>query len=160
MKTTGRVCFILFLFLLLGCSLVLDLWRAISLRPAFYLFALGVPVFAILPFWRSLADKCILVSLCAYVCVISALPFISLSPVKPFTRFYSSIENGMTLEQIDVLLEDRFPSGGRYHQPVKGVRDDGSIYFNLDPGKASYNAELVVVTMVDGKSVSKEYLPD
>lgn len=160
MKTTGRVYIILFLILLLGCSLVLDLWRAVSLGPAFYLFALGAPVLAVLPFWRSLADTCILVSLCAYLCVIIALPFISLSPVKPFTRFYSSIETGMNSAQIDTLLAEHFPRGGRYRLPVKGMHDDGSVYFKLDPGKASYNAELVVVTMADGISVSKEYLPD
>jgi hypothetical protein len=122
----------------------------------FYALAVGLLLPAILPAWR---ERLAQLGALGYIAVLVLLPYVSLTPRKPFRQFYSAIDTGMTQDDVREMLGRRFPSRGRFARPVEHA-DDVQLFFQLDPGSGWYNAECVVVKMVDGKVVAKEYLPD
>ena len=88
------------------------------------------------------------------------LHFVDLSPVKPYKRFFGGIREGMTRSEIEAGLHHEFPDGGRFRVPIERSGDPNHVSFVLDPTDGSYNAEIVDVTLRDGKVVSKVYMPD
>jgi len=156
MKELGIASAILFLVLGGLLAVGLDAGYALSWEPGFLLFA-SVPLLVALLAWR---ERVIQFSIVAYVAVLIALPFLSLSPVKPFRRFFAHVHPGMAETEVTALLAAEFPEGGRFPRPVQSRTDDGDLWFQLDPNDGAYNAELVVVKMRDRRAVSKEYLPD
>ncbi|QXE23540.1 hypothetical protein B6N60_02230 [Richelia sinica FACHB-800] len=100
----------------------------------------------------------------------------TLSPVKPFTKFYLDIKNGMKIEEVQGLFNYHFPKEGRFRQPEwslnemrenlnsdqKGVViiSDQNLNYILDPTDGRYNAEILIVYFQNGKVVETKYLPD
>lgn len=156
MKILGIASAILLLVLGALIAVGLDAACALSTAPGFYLFAI-VPILPALLAWR---ERVLQFSVVAYVAVLIALPFLTLSPVKPFRSFYSLVENGMTETEVSAILAEQFPVAGNFPRPVQSRTNDGDLWFRLDPNDGAYNAELVVVKMQNGRAVSKEYLPD
>jgi hypothetical protein len=155
-----KQCGIAAVIVLLVISALLAVWFdagwAVSWHAGFYPFA-AVPLLVALLAWRETPVRFAAV---AYIAILLGLPFLSISPVKPFTRFFSNVHVGMHEDQVIEQLAVQFPEGGRFPRPVQSRYDDGSLCFQLDPNDGAYNAELVVVKMRDGRVVSKEYLPD
>ncbi len=156
MKEFGIASAILFLVLGVLFAVGLDFGYALSWTPGFYLFA-ALPLLVALLAWR---ERVVQFAMVAYAVVFIALPFLTLSPVKPFRQFFSHVQPGMTEAEVTAMLTEQFPTGGRFPRPVQSRTDDGDLWFQLDPNDGAYNAELVVVKMQDGRAVSKEYLPD
>ena len=156
MKELGIASAILFLVIGMLIALLFDAGFAVSWHPGFYLFAI-LPILVALLAWR---ERVVQIAMLAYLAILFALPVITLSPVKPFTRFFSRVEAGMVEAEVMSELTRQFPEGGRFPRPVHSGYDDGSLCFQLDPNDGAYNAELVVIEMQDGRVVSKEYLPD
>lgn len=76
-------------------------------------------------------------------------------PRKPFWRFYSSIERGMTQEQVDEQLRRQFT--GRLPQ---GRYVEDQWYYCLDPNDGRYNAEIIWVVFRNGRVTEAHYSPD
>lgn len=156
MRRFGVVIVTAYLFLCLGLATLVDEVLGVSSSPWFYVLAIGLLLPAVLPAWRG---RFALLGALGYIAVLVLLPCVSLTPRKPFRQFYSAISNDMTQRDVREALARRFPSRGRFARPVEHA-DDVQVSFQLDPSSGWYNAEFVVVTMVDGKVVAKEYLPD
>lgn len=158
-----RICaisfFTLLLFLWLVFVLALDAALAVSLHLWLYLLlvveALLIVICLVRLVRRNLIRICFLLFLVPFV----ILPFVDLSPVKPFTRFYQSIHIGMSDPEVHDLLVKHFPENGPYKRPKVYYGDDGSSFI-LDPNDGCYNAEIIDLKMDDGKLSSKQYLPD
>ncbi|MEN6575556.1 MAG: hypothetical protein ABFD90_04370 [Phycisphaerales bacterium] len=140
----------------LGLAALADEMFGVSSSPWFYVVAVGLLLPAVLPAW---CERLAQLGALGYIAVLVLLPFVSLTPVKPFRQFYSAVHNGMTQDDVRGELVRRFPPGGRFVRPVEAAGDE-SLCFQLDPNDGGYNAELVVVKMADGKVTSMEYLPD
>jgi hypothetical protein len=156
MKELGIASAILFLVLSTMIAVVGDAGFAVSLSPGFYLFA-ALPLLVALLAWR---EQVVRVAMVAYLIVLLTLPFVTFSPVKPFTWFFSDIREGMREPEVMDALSRRFPSDGRFPRPVSDILDDESLWFQLDPNQGAYNAEIVIVKMKNGRVMSKEYFPD
>ncbi len=157
MKTLGIAAAILFLVIAMLFLAGLDSAWAMSLRPGFYPFAL-LPVLLVALFgWR---ERPIQIAVLVYLAILISLPFVSLSPVKPFTRFFSALQTGMNEADVLATLGKHFPEGGTFRRPVHGRSDDGGLWFQLDPDDGAYNAEFVMIEMTNGSVTSKKYLPD
>jgi hypothetical protein len=74
---------------------------------------------------------------------------------RPFRRAYSQIRPGMTMEQVEAIMQRRF----RGKRPV-GRFDDRGAQYTLDPDDGRFNSEIIVIEMADGKVASAYYLPD
>ena len=156
MKEVGIGLAILVLLIGMLMSVWLDIDFAASWHLGFYLFA----VMPLLVASLARRERIVQFAMVVYLAVLVVLPFIDLSPVKPFTRFYSEVKPGMIEAEVLSRLARQFPDGGRFPCPVQRKLDDGSLWFQLDPNNGAYNAELVIVKMSEGSTVSKEYLPD
>lgn len=105
-------------------------------------------------------SKMILIGCVVLGASICALHFVALSPVKPFRRFFTSINDGMTRSEILAELHRNFPDGGRFSRPVSSSDKPDHMAFILDPLNWAYNAEIVSLTLKDGKLVAKNYYGD
>lgn len=88
------------------------------------------------------------------------LHFVDVLPVKPYKRFFSAIQVGMTDSQVMALLHREFPDGGRFPVPVRHDFRKNEISFALDPNESAWNAEAIVIHLDNGKVVHKEYWRD
>lgn len=140
----------------LGLMALADEMLAVSCSPLFYVVGIALLLPAVLPVWRKRIAQ---FGTLAYVAVLVLLPFASFTPTKPFRQFYRAVQYGMTQDQMREELGRRFSRNGRFPCPVEHASDEG-LSFQLDPNNGRYNAELVVVKVVDGRVVAKEYLPD
>jgi len=86
--------------------------------------------------------------------------FADLSPIKPYKRFFSAINEGMIEVEVMAVLHQEFPQGGRFPVPVLRSDETNRLMFFLDPNQGAYNAEGIFVTLRNGKVVAKEYSPD
>jgi hypothetical protein len=84
---------------------------------------------------------------------------VDLSPVKPYRRFFDSIQIGMTPAEVRSLLDREFPGDGRFRVPHAQFTAD-RIFFNLDLSDGRYNAESIQFPLRDGRVAGKEYLGD
>jgi hypothetical protein len=156
MRRLGIATVAAYLLFCLGLAALADEMFGISTSPWFCVVAAGLLLPAILPAWK---DRLAQVAAVGCVVFLMALPFVSLSPVKPFRQFYWTIRDGMTPEDVRGELVRQFPANGRFPRPVEHASDEG-LSFLLDPNDGHYNAELVVVHLAAGKVTSREYLPD
>jgi hypothetical protein len=145
-----------YLLLCLGFAVLADELFAASSSSWLYVIAIGLLLPVVLPARREGFVQCVVLG---YIVLLVLLPFLSFMPVKPFRQFYWGIHNGMTRQEVRQELNRRFPPSGRFPRPVGGAGDE-SLCFQLDPNNGYYNAEIIVVKMVDGKVASKQYLPD
>ncbi len=156
MRRLGIAIVAAYLLFCLGLAALADEVFAVSSSPWFYVIAVGLLLPAVLPAWRErLARLAALV----YLAVLVLLAFVSLAPRKPFRQFYEAIDSGMTPDQVRAEPGRRFRLDGPFARPVEDARDE-SLWFQLDPNQGAYNAEFVVVYMVQGKVAAKEFLPD
>jgi len=88
------------------------------------------------------------------------LHFMDILPVKPYKRFFATIQTGMTEQQVLALLSREFPTGGRLPMPVRRDFAQNEMDFFLDPTESAWNAECIRVHLSDGRVVSKEYSRD
>lgn len=172
-----EVVFLIALFLL---GLFLEYELAASLFWQFYLLMAVLALILLLPVYLQFRRKQELWLFLGFNISLLALHFLTLTPVKTFTKFYLDIKNGMTIQEVQSLFDQRFPKGGRFRQPEwelhyghNGVlenRDpeekgfaaipDQNLNYILDPKDGRYDAEIMSVYFKDGKVVGTKYLPD
>ncbi|MEA5569956.1 hypothetical protein [Calothrix sp. UHCC 0171] len=172
-----EVVFLVALFLL---GLFLDYKFATSLFWKFYLFMAVLALILLLPVYVQYRRKQELWLFFGFNISLLALHFLALTPVKPFTKFYLDIKNGMTIQEVQGLFNQRFPKGGRFRQPEWTLRNedandaenhrlnrrqflatpDQNLHYILDLTDGRYNAEMVTVYFKDGKVVGTNYSPD
>ncbi|BAZ41299.1 hypothetical protein NIES4101_72630 [Calothrix sp. NIES-4101] len=172
-----EVVFLVALFLL---GFFLDYELAASLTWQFYLFMAVLALILLLPVYVQYRRKQELWLFFGFNISLLALHFLTLTPVKPFTKFYLDIKNGMTIEEVQGLFNKRFPKGGRFRQPEWRLRNedandaelhrlnrkkflatpDQNLHYILDLTNGDYDAEWVTVYFKDGKVVGTNYSPD
>jgi hypothetical protein len=86
--------------------------------------------------------------------------FFDLSPVKPYKRFFTAIQPGMTEAEMLQILHREFPSSGPFPVPVRSDFRENEISFALDPNESEWNAEAIVVHFDHGRVVRKKYWRD
>lgn len=179
-KGIGLIFEVVFLIALFLLGLFLDYELAASLFWQFYLLMAVLALILLLPVYLQSRHKQELWLFLGFNISLLALHFLTLTPVKPFTKFYLDIKNSMTIQEVQDLFNQRFPKEGRFPQPEwelhyghNGVlenRDpeekgfvaipDQNLNYILDPSDGRYNAEVVTVYFNDGKVVGAKYLPD
>jgi hypothetical protein len=149
------------LTVLLGAAFVLDLLVAASTSRLFLGGTAALGVLAVGAAWAwSRRAECLL-PLVPFAALLILLPQIDLSPLKPFARFYTAIKPGMTEAEVLRILDDQFPSAGRYPRPLTNRRGGPSqLGFILDPKDGCYDAEIVNLDFEAGRVVTKRYYPD
>jgi hypothetical protein len=168
-----EVIFLGYLFLV-GLFLEYDL--AVSLLWQFYLVMAGFSLILLLPVYLQYRRKQELWLFLGFNISLLALYFVTLSPVKPFTKFYLDVKNGMKVEEVQGLFKEHFPQDGKFRQPEWSLNDslenidseqkgfvtvsDQHLNYILDPNDGRYNAEILIVYFQDGKVVKTKYLPD
>ncbi|HEV3117569.1 MAG TPA: hypothetical protein VGY58_10975 [Gemmataceae bacterium] len=148
------------LAVLAAVLLLVDLSHAASLSGKLLALALGLALTATLCVALLARNWRCLVPLGAFVIFVLILPFITLSPVKPFRGFFDSICVGMTQKEVLQQLDAYFPAGGRYAKPEWRPSVDNSLHFVLNPNDGRYDAEIVTVVFHEGGVLAKMYLPD
>jgi hypothetical protein len=138
----------------------LDYAFAISESSGTCLFLVLLTCVLATPSFLRKRSKMILAGCVVFAAGICALHFVAFSPVKPFRRFFSSINDGMTRPEIFTELHRNFPDGGRFPRPVARSEKPDYIVFTLNPLNEAYNAEIVSLTLRDGRMVAKNYSGD
>lgn len=172
---------VLFLIVLFLLGLFLESEFAASLFWQFYLFMGVLALILLLPIYLQSRRKQELWLFIGFNISLVTLHFLTLNPVKPFTQFYLDAKNGMTIQEVQSVFNQRFPKGGRFSQPEWELNDehnegvwenrdpkeqgfvaipDQNLNYILDPNNGDYNAEIVTVYFKDGKVVGAKYLPD
>ena len=88
------------------------------------------------------------------------LHFVDVLPVKPYERFFASIQLGMTDPEVMALLHREFPEAGRFSVPVRHDFRTNEISFALDPKESAWNAETIILYLDSGRVVRKKYSRD
>jgi len=164
---TRLVLFVLLSWVALCAYLVLDLLFAISLSYRFVALygAFWVLVGALLLYDRTLYSK--LVVLALLVLVLWSVRFVNWTSRKPFLRDLNRIQEGMTLTQVDRMMEGyiRETGGGppgsesQYQYDQQGEIVSGWVtYRHTDKGWG--DSDLGVVTVREGRVTEAEFLPD
>ena len=83
-----------------------------------------------------------------------------MSPVKPFKAFHRTLKPGLDKSEVPILLQTYFPSGGAYKRPFLEYIDENSVVIVLDPSDAGYDAEVINISLKDGRINSTAYYPD
>ena len=156
MRRLGIAIAAAYLLFCLGLAALADEVFAVSSSPWFYVIAVGLLLPAVLPAWRERLAR---IGAVVYIAVLVLLPFVSLTPRKPFRQFYEAIDSGMTPDQVRAELGRRFPWNGPFPRPVELAHDE-SLWFQLDPNDGAYNAEFVIVSMVQKRVSAKTYWAD
>ncbi|BAY11496.1 hypothetical protein [Calothrix sp. NIES-2098] len=172
-----EVAFLIALFIF---GLFLDYKLAASLFWQFYLLMAVLALILLLPVYLQSRRQQQLWLFLGFNISLLVLHFLTLTPVKPFTKFYLDIKNGMTIPEVQSLFNQRFPKGGKFRQPEWELRyghnsvlenrdpaekgfvaiPDQNLHYILDLSDGRYNAEWVTVYFKDGKVVGTEYSPD
>jgi hypothetical protein len=161
MKKQASVVGSAFLLAVLAAGLLLaDRIHAASLSGKFLALVLGLALTATLSVALLVKNWQCLVPLGVYVIFVLILPFIALSPVKPFRSFFESVCVGMTQEEVLLQLNAHFPEGGRYAKPEWRPFVHDSLLFVLNPNDGRYDSEIVTVVFHEGGVLAKMYLPD
>ena len=95
-----------------------------------------------------------------FVSSMVAMHYFDLTPLKPYQRFYASIRNGMTEEEVLGILHISFPEGGHFRMPTIAVSQPDRVSLILNPADGRYNAELIVLSLRDRKLAHKAFFPD
>ena len=153
------IAFSFFLLIVLTAFVVmLEQWAAISLRWPFIAAAISLGVLFALPGITRCRSYGVL--LLAYIVFILILPFVSLSPVKPYRQFFNSITTESDQEDVLTMMKEYFPETGRFRQPTWKEKEDGSLIFWLDPSDGRYNAEIIAIAFSNGVVSRKQYVMD
>ncbi len=145
MRRLVKVLSTAYLLLCLGFAVLADEMLAVSSSPWFYVIAAA----SLLPVVELVRrERLVRLVTLGYIVLLLFLPFFSFTPVKPFRQFYWSIHKGMTPPEVSHELDRQFASNGRFPRPGGGTGDESGC-FQLDPNSRYYNAELIVVKMVD-----------
>lgn len=138
----------------------LDAHAAISLQGTWLAGALAAGVAATAVAWVLSGSSRAWLLFGAYAAGLAALPFVSLSPVKPFRSFHAAIRPGMTETEVRAALDARFPAGGVFRRPTV-TRSPGALLVALDRTDGRYDAEVIWVHLRDeGRVAGAEYHPD
>lgn len=138
----------------------LDAHAAVSLDGTFLAGVLAVGVAVTVVGWVLAGTSRAWLLFGVYAAGLAALPFVSLSPVKPFRSFHAAVRPGMTEAEVRAALDARFPVGGRYRRP-EVTRSPGGLLVALDRDDARYDAEVVWVHLRDeGRVAGAEYHAD
>ena len=146
---------------LLGAALYLDIFLAASTSWRFLgaVAALCALVAGMAWAWSRRA-KC-LAPLLPFAALLAFLPWVDISPLKPFGRFYAAIEPGMTEAEVLRALDDQFPPTGQYPRPsVNRLVGPNHLGFILDQRDWRYDTEIVGVDFEAGRVVRKQYYYD
>jgi hypothetical protein len=104
--------------------------------------------------------RTLVIVLCSFFAILLSTRLIESAPTLPFWRFYYSIQNGMSKDEVIDCLHRAFPENGRYKRPIPRWLEDDLLKLNLDFDDGRYNAEVVTVEFEDNRVVSKDYSPD
>ena len=158
--TIGKIALaVLFLFLVIYIIL-LEITISVSSVPLIYLFFIAGPLLLAVDLWFITKRKWLRICFILVLVPLIVLPFVDVSPRKPFMRFYDSLQEGMSEAKIDELLAKNFPDSGRFNRPVAYGYGSDHIQFTLDPNDGRYNAELILLYMRNGRLGAKEYSGD
>jgi hypothetical protein len=107
---------------------------------------------------QQIAMRRMLVAIAVYAVFagwIAAQRHIDWNMQVPFRRAYSQIHAGMSGEQVESVMNREF----RGKRPIARI-DRWGVQYSLDPDDGRYNAEFIIIHMIDGKVSSTEYLFD
>jgi hypothetical protein len=79
------------------------------------------------------------------------------TPAKPFYRFYSGIQLGMTMPEVQQRLDRAFPPNGPYTKPRTEGNGQTEQLFRLEP---PLSAEVITVQFEQGRVNKKNYSLD
>jgi len=139
--------------------LLLDQSAAVTLIWPFMLVPALLATFMILLAWRLTKKASFLGYVPIFLLLLLTLHILELSPVKPFKRFYYSLDAGVTQAEVTYNLEKYFPRNGKYQQPSFSPNND-RVWFALDPDDGRYNSEIIEVIFKNGRIESTRYYPD
>ena len=141
-------------------SVMLDGQFAVTAMTSFLCIACGVATAMGLA-WACFSGRTVgLLPWGTFVVMILCLSAYDSTPVKPFTRFYSSLRAGMAYEEVAQKLSNQFPPDGRYKRPALPESGGAEWCIRLDPNDGRYDAEIVHIQFEGGKLTSCEYWPD
>lgn len=141
-------------------ALAIDSWAGLSLNLLFQTVFIAFSVLIAVTAVSLSRRKVTLLLPSAYILLMLVLPFINLSPVKPAVRAVNQIQPGMTQAEARAVVEQHFPTGGRFKPPTLVTEEADRLAYVIDPDDGAYNAAFLVVRFSDGKSVSAEFQGD
>ena len=127
-------------------------------KPVLVVLALGLFALAPLLIDRAIRVRSLLVVIAVYgvfACWILGQRNIDWNMRRHFLRAYSQIHPGMTAEQVEDVMHNRF----RGKRPVARFGNQ-CMQYTLDPDDGRFNSEIIVIRMIAGKVVEADYLPD
>ena len=138
-----------------GVYLLFDRLAAVSLYPIAVVFFVALGLVGSLPLLYG-RRRAIQVAVPLLIVLLAlAVQFVNWDSRKPFLRALYRVEAGMTVEQVDALM------AGYMRSPAQAgtVGNTGAIsYRHTDEGWG--NSDIGLVTFVDGRVASREFLPD
>lgn len=95
--------------------------------------------------------------LCTFAAIawVLLLPAVDLSPVKPYRRSYTKIQEGMTVLEVLQVVDREFPENRPFTR-----RDADSLQFYLGHPNAPFNAELIDLSLRNDRVTRKSYVYD
>ncbi len=94
-----------------------------------------------------------------YLAILISLPFTNIVPTKPLSRAMHKFKNGMSVEEIEHIVESEF-SKTSFKQPKLRIISDKTHQYILDPTNANYDWHWLMVYYENKKYSSSEISPD
>jgi len=88
-----------------------------------------------------------------FICVIQIIWSLPTSTRKVFLRALHSVEIGMTIQQIDQIMQTN------YYDTGQNANFNGSLIC-LSSDQGNFNADIGRITFIDGHATKIEFLPD
>jgi hypothetical protein len=97
----------------------------------------------------------------SFVAAVISLPYVDLTSMEAFYRFYNEIHPGMTVVEVAQVFDRRFPEIGRFPKPINhGVKTtsaaETSQSFQLEQNDATF----ITIVFQNGRVSQVNYSPD
>lgn len=80
---------------------------------------------------------------------------------RTYKAFYRDIEIGMKREDVDALLERRYPAGGERQRPMLMNNAADAVGYFMNPEESTEpNCEGIFLKLKDGRVTEKQYSAD
>jgi hypothetical protein len=96
-----------------------------------------------------------------FVAAVIALPYVDLTSMETFYRFYSDVQPGMSSTEVEQLFDRRFPATGRFPKPLNhGVEATSATETTQSFQLEQNDATFITIDFQNGRVSQVNYSPD
>jgi hypothetical protein len=96
-----------------------------------------------------------------FVAAVTALPYVDLTSMEAFYRFYNDVQPGMGSAEVEQLFDRRFPATGRFLKPLNhGVKTTSATETTQSFQLEHNDVTFITIDFQNGRVSQVNYSPD